>query len=188
LVLFVWFVHPFLAINRPVKADTLVIEGWVPDYVVAEAADEFRSGGYRKIFVSGLVFDKNDRHFPDKSDAVIVTRFLLANGIVPTVVEDCAVSAPSFNRTSHMARAVREKMKSTNYVPRGVNVVTLGPHARQTLIAYKRMLGSVTPVGVLSYPKNDYNPNRWWASAAGIKKTTKDFAGWFKEVAFGLRS
>ena len=188
LVLFVLFVHPFLAIDRPVKADTLVIEGWVPEYIVAKAAHEFQSGTYRKIFISGLIFEKNDPHFADKSDAVIITRFLQANGIGAATIEDCAVAVPAFNRTSHMARGVRDKMKALNYAPNGVNVVTLGPHARQTLVAYERMLGPLSPVGVISYPKNDYDPSRWWASTAGIKKTTKDFAGWLKEVLFGLRS
>jgi hypothetical protein len=72
--------------------------------------------------------------------------------------------------------------------PRGVNIVTLGPHARQSLLAYSRMVGPDIPVGVISVPKDDYDPDRWWAYAAGIKKTTKDFAGWLKEVLFGLRS
>lgn len=50
------------------------------------------------------------------------------------------------------------------------------------------MIDPQIPVGVISIPKNDYDPSRWWASSAGIKKTTKDFAGWVKELIFGLRS
>jgi hypothetical protein len=188
LVLFVIFVHPFLAINRPVTADTLIVEGWLPDYAVAQAAAEFQTGHYRKIFVSGIYFEKNEPRFAEGSDTAFIVHTLLAHGVSATAVEACPVASPSFNRTSHMAREVRDKMKSLNYTPQGANVVTLGPHARQTLLAYERLLGKLTPVGVISYPKNDYVPTRWWASSAGIAKTTKDFAGWLKEVFLGLRS
>lgn len=188
LFLFVWFVHPFLAINRPVKADTLVIEGWMPEYVAAEAAKEMHSGRYRRIFISGLFFEKTDPRFKNGSDSAIVASWLLMRGVPKDLIEACPAEYPSFNRTSHMARAVRERMQALKYHPEGVNVITLGPHARQTLVAYNRMLGRTTAVGIISYPKNDYNPARWWASSAGIAKTTKDFAGWLKEQLLGLRS
>jgi hypothetical protein len=188
LLLFVLFVHPFLAINRKVQADTLVVEGWLPDYAAAFAAKEFQSGHYSRIFVSGLYLEKDDPHFTDGSDSAVIVRTLRANGVDAALIEACPIESPSFNRTSAMARAVSERMKTSNYVPHGVNVVTLGPHARQTLVAYERMLGARTPVGVISYPKDDYDPTRWWASVAGIQKTTKDFVGWLKEILVGLRS
>ena len=50
------------------------------------------------------------------------------------------------------------------------------------------MIPAPIPVGVLSVPKDDYVASRWWASAAGLKKVTKDFAGWAKEKLFGARS
>ncbi|MFT3868842.1 MAG: hypothetical protein QM715_10320 [Nibricoccus sp.] len=188
LALFIWFVHPFLAISRPVAADTLVVEGWVPEYVAAEAAKEMLSGRYRMVFISGLFFERTDPRFSQGSDSAIVTAWLLKRGVPKTQIEACPTECPSFNRTSHMARAVRDRMLSLKYAPKGVNVITLGPHARQSLLAYDRMLGQTTAVGVISYPKNDYKPERWWASSAGIAKTTKDFAGWLKEQLVGLRS
>jgi len=188
LLLFLLFVHPFLAINRRVPADTLIVEGWLPDYAAVSAAKEFQSGHYRKIFVSGIVLGKDDPHFTDGSDSALIVRTLQAQGIDPAMIEACPVSSPIFNRTSLMARGVSDRMKASNYTPHGANVVTLGPHARQTLLAYERMLGARTAVGVISYPKDDYNPARWWTSMAGIKKTTKDFAGWLKELLVGRRS
>src|SRR5262245_58575880 len=47
-------VNDFLAVNRPVEADILVVEGWV--YVhpaIAEAAEEFRKGQYRLLITVG---------------------------------------------------------------------------------------------------------------------------------------
>ena len=183
LVLFVLFAHPFLAINTPVQADTMVVEGWVPPYVLDAAAAEFARGGYSRVFVSGL--ESSDG---PETDAVQSARHLVAAGVDPAKVVAAPAAATGFNRTAHMARAIRDRMRAIGVHPAGVNVVTLGPHARQSQLAYQRLLGADTPVGVISIPKDDYDPARWWASRAGIRKTTKDFAGWLKELLFGLRS
>ena len=47
-------VHPFLATNSRVAADVLVVEGWVPAYVLDAAVRESRSSSYSHILVSGL--------------------------------------------------------------------------------------------------------------------------------------
>ena len=182
-VAFLLFVHPFLAINVPVKADILVIEGWVPDYVLDRAASEIVRGKYDYVFVSGMQSDD-----AEPSDSVQVVRYLVAAGIDPARIVAAPTESTIWNKTSHMARAVRDRMVALAVKPRGINVITLGPHARQSLLAYSRMVGPDIPVGVISIPKDDYDPDRWWAYAAGIRKTTKDFAGWAKEVLFGLRS
>jgi hypothetical protein len=177
LYAFALFVHPFLALNEPVDADTLVVEGWVPDYVRDGAIREIQRGAYAHVFAAGMG--------PDARDAV---RYIARVGVDRSILIDSTAPATIWNRTSHMARAVRDRMHSLGIKPKGVNVLTLGPHGRQSRLAYQRMLGPETPVGVITIPKNDYDPARWWASAAGIKKTTKDFAGWLKEVLVGLRS
>ncbi len=182
-VMFALFAHPFLAITEPVRADTLVIEGWVPPYVVDGAAREFGRGNYDLIFVSGMA--SGGGLPPDTADAM---RILAASGIDPAKIVAAPAPLTGWNRTSSMARAVRDRMFAQPARPRGVNVVTLGPHARQTRLAYSRMMGPEIPVGVISIPKDDYNADRWWASSAGIRKTTKDFAGWLRELALGLRS
>lgn len=182
-VLFAMFVHPFLAFSAPVQADTLVVEGWVPPYVLDRAAAEIARGKYARVFVSGL---QSDDEMP--TDAAQVEQHLVARGADPAMIFAAPAASTGWNKTSHMARAVRDRMFAMPVKPRAVNVITLGPHARQSLLAYSRMLGPEIPVGVISVPKDDYDPDRWWAYAAGIRKTTKDFAGWLKEVLFGLRS
>ena len=173
--------HPFLAINRPVDADVMVVEGWVPKYVVSAAAENFKSGSYTDLFLSGL-------EDPDGSDAARSATQLVALGIDPSRIHACPAPPTNSNRTGQMAAAVRDCILAQPHSPKGINVVTLGPHGRQTLLAYTRMLGSAGPVGVITVPKDDYDPNRWWASKAGLKKTLKDFAGWGKELILGRRS
>lgn len=188
VIAFILFAHPFLALNRPVEADIMIVEGWVPDYVLLSAAREFKAERYTRIFISGLEYEPGDSNLAEGSDAARSGRRLVALGLDSAIIEACPAPPTSFNRTATMARAVRDRIKTLGLQPRGVNVVTLGPHGRQSLLAYQRMLGKDIPVGIITIPKNDYDPARWWASCAGIYKTTKDFAGWLKEFVLGQRS
>lgn len=181
-------VHPFLAFSRPVPADILVVEGWVPDYVLAAAVQEFKHGRYARVFVSGLDYPAGPADSGARSYATEASAQLAAGGIEGSVIVACPGSGTDWNRTSTSARIVRERMHALSVKPKGINVVTMGPHARQTLLAYRRLMAPTIPVGVISFPKDDYDPARWWASRAGIKKVTKDFAGWVRELLFGLRS
>ena len=46
-------IHQFLAKNAPIAADTLVVEGWLPDYAIAAAIHKFRHGNYRQLVTIG---------------------------------------------------------------------------------------------------------------------------------------
>jgi hypothetical protein len=181
-LVFLLFVHQFLAVNAPVAADVLVVEGWVPKYVADRAVSEFARGGYRHVFVSGLIGEGGG------SDAAAMAGYLASRAVDPARLVAAPAPDTGWNRTSHMARAVRQRIDALGITPTAVNVITLGPHGRQSRLAYSRAFGPSVPVGVMTVPKDDYDPRWWWLSVAGIKKTTKDFAGWARELVFGLRS
>ena len=44
---------PFLALNDPISHGLLVVEGWLPDYGLEIAAEEFKRDHYQKIYVTG---------------------------------------------------------------------------------------------------------------------------------------
>lgn len=183
LMAFVRFAHPFLAIDAPVAADTLVIEGWLPEYAMERTVAEVRRGNYQRIIIPGMVPD-GDRA-PDQAS---ISGRLEAAGVSPDRIIVVLIPPTRWNRTSSMARAVRNRLAELDVIPKGVNIITLGPHARQSHLAYSRMLGPGIPTGVINFPKSDYDPERWWASPVGIQKTTTHFAGWLRELALGLRS
>jgi hypothetical protein len=45
--------HPFLAMNVPVDAQILVVEGWLPNYALKAAAAEFNKGNYSVLVTTG---------------------------------------------------------------------------------------------------------------------------------------
>jgi hypothetical protein len=45
--------YPFLAVNRPIIADALVVEGWVTDADLQAAIREFKAHPYQKLITTG---------------------------------------------------------------------------------------------------------------------------------------
>ena len=150
---------------------------------MAQTVAEIRRSGYERVIVPGMAPD-DDR----PANPIWIKSYLEASGIPPERIDVVIVPATRWNRTSSTARAVRDRLAELHVVPRGVNIVSLGPHARQSLLAYSRMLGPSVPTGIINLPKAEYDPTRWWASIAGVQKTMVHLAGWIREVAFGLRS
>jgi len=51
-------IYSFLACNRIVDPDILIVEGWVPEESIDRAKAEFVASGYRFIITTGFPFDK----------------------------------------------------------------------------------------------------------------------------------
>lgn len=58
LIFFIQTIHDVLAINEPVRANVLVVEGWAwYSAVMQEAAEEFYRGAYDLVIVVGTFSD-----------------------------------------------------------------------------------------------------------------------------------
>jgi hypothetical protein len=187
LISFILFAHPFLAVTQRVDADVLVVEGWIPDYMLPPATSEFLQGKYSLLFVSGLQNDPTESttSVPDAQRAAARLETL---GVPPAALVPCPAPFANWLRTSKTAHAVRDKIVELGLKPKGINVVTAGPHARETWVAYQHAFGPGMPVGIISIPKTNYPADRWWLSRQGLIWVPKDFIAWLKEVLFGLRS
>ena len=45
--------EPFLAETHRVNSDMLVVEGWIHEYAIRAAVEEFRRGSYQRVFTTG---------------------------------------------------------------------------------------------------------------------------------------
>ena len=188
LIAFILLAHPFLAVTKRVDADILVVEGWIPDYMLPPASQEFRGGKYSLFFVSGLLNDPAAKKKPMVPEPVRTAARLAELGVPPDAIVTSPAPFARWRRTAKMADAVREKIAALGLKPRGINIITAGPHARETWVAYQHAFGAEMPIGIISIPKNNYPADRWWLSRQGLIWVPKDFLAWLKEVIFGLRS
>ncbi len=188
ITLGLYSLYDFLAVpTHRVKAEVLVVEGWIYDYCFDAAVQEYSKGNYTCIATSGLMVDRTANRGDDVSYAHAATRELVARGVPPGKIITCPAPPTKWNRTSSSAQAVREKLRHEGITLTGVNVVTVGSHARQTWLAYRRIMGPDTQAGIITVPKQGVDTAHWWKSAHGTKMVLKNLAGWLKECLVGYR-
>jgi hypothetical protein len=168
-------VHPFLAPSRPVKAEDLVVEGWIPEYGLQQCVDEFKSHPYRKIFttggpVNGVV---SPAAVEDTYASVAASRFRKL-GLEWPVVQMVPTQAMERDRTYSSAVALRKWLNERGISPHSINIVTLGVHARRTRLLYEKAFGGHVTVGVIAVENREYNPDRWWRYSEGVREVISE--------------
>jgi len=160
----------FLSVTRPVAADIMVVEGWLPDYAMCDALAEFRTAGYRCILTSGgPIGDHNMWSAKYKTFAEFAAANLAAMGLETNHLVCLPAGQVNRDRTFTSALAIRAWMQ-TNSAVKSLNVYTLGAHARRTRLMFQKALGDNVRVGVFSHPDSDYDPQHWWATSDGFTK------------------
>jgi hypothetical protein len=184
---FVLTIHDFLAISRPVNGDILVVEGWIwRSSAVKEAAEEFNRGHYKWLVTVGESLEDNVGAFAQRDPAVLAAKRLREYG----VDEDLIVVLPGPNvprhRTYASALILKEWLAGSKIETTGVNVFTLGAHARKSLVLFQRVLGAETRVGVIAGRDDSYNAQWWWLSPTGIYVVMRKTLGYLYAVCWPL--
>lgn len=171
-------IHAFLALDKPVDAEVLIVEGWLFDYMLDAAAQEIKKGKYRMVVTTGfeLELEKYSKHYGSKSTAEYCKTRLSYRGIDSSIIY--AVPAPPVknDHTFQSAAAIKSWLNQRKI--ESVNVFTGGPHGRKSLILFQKALGKDIKVGVISCKIKDYDSIYWWTSLRGAKATIRYIAGY----------
>jgi hypothetical protein len=176
--------HGFLSVQRPVDANVLIVEGWLSDDALAVGLREFHRGAYDVIAASGGPLPKGYLVTGYATYAELAGATLKLQGLPADKLLVASTEKTYRNRTYVSARGVRDALRQRPLEIRGVNVISEGPHARRTWLAYRKVFGKGTPVGIINVPPQDYDPDRWWASSAGLKVTFSEALAWLYESAW----
>jgi len=162
-------VHSFLAVNSPIKADVLVVEGWIPDYAIEQAMVEFKRGGYKKLITTGVPVEIGSYLAQYKNSAEISAATLRTLGFEQDKI--VVVPAPNVirNRTYASAVALRQWLASSDSKIKSVNLYTFDVHTRRSWLIFKEALAPEIQVGVIAVKSYNYNPNQWWISSEGVR-------------------
>jgi len=182
---FVLTINDFLAINRRVEANILVVEGWVSGTsAIGEASEEFKRGQYQLLITVGGPTDRGNGN-PDQTNlAMLAASQLQELGVDKRFIVVLAVPEVSRHRTYASAVALRNWLNDSGTKTTGVNVFTIGPHARKSLVLFSRALGPGIAVGVIAGTDDDYDPDRWWMSARGIYVIFRKLLGYLYAVTW----
>lgn len=182
LVPLVWFVlavDDFLAITAPVDANVLVVEGWIwESAAMKEAAEEFNRGRYDVVVTVGILPRWREGEPLGEDAAARAADQLRKLGVNSQSIQVLAVPNIDRHRTYASALAVKHWLTGSKIDPVGINVFTLGAHARKSLVLFKRAFGDNTPVGVIAGIEDSYDPKRWWLSVKGIYTVLRKTIGY----------
>lgn len=162
-------IQPFLAVNAPIKADILVVEGWLPDYAIKKAVTEFKTDSYRQIVTTGIPLDRGYYLTKYKSFAELAAATLMALGLEKQQI--VAIPAPDLfqNRTYASAVALRDWLSLSNSKVKSINLFTFDVHACRNWLIFEQVLAPNIQVGVIAAQSLEYDSKSWWSSSEGIR-------------------
>jgi uncharacterized SAM-binding protein YcdF (DUF218 family) len=176
--LFVLRVHSFLAVNHPIHADALVIEGWISDRAFEKVVSELGRGHYSHTYTTGGPVDWVSAPRFGGTYAGYCAERLERAGIPAESVTAVPSTDSDWQRTYRSAAALREFFGRQVCPPVSLNVITVGPHARRTRLLYQRALGNSIKVGIISLRRDDYDPDHWWRTSTGLREVIGETAAY----------
>jgi hypothetical protein len=166
----------FLAITEPARgvdgrgARLLIVEGWLTDAELDQAAATFRRGRYERIVTSGGPIEVwMGMPAPWQTFAERGERYLATHGLADAGVTAIAAPASMQERTYVSAVAVRDWAAGSHLRVDAVDVYTAGVHARRTRAMFRAAFGPQVEVGVIAARPSGFDARRWWTSSAGTK-------------------
>jgi hypothetical protein len=171
-------VYGYLAQTAPVGRGLLVVEGWVPADVVAEAVDRFRRGGYERLVAAGGPIE--DEVCPPGYATYAERAASLARGLGVRDEELAVVPAPASaqDRTFRSAVSVRQWSEASGQAVAALDVYSYGPHARRTRWLYQRAFGDAVAVGVIAGVARSFDPEAWWRTSEGGRTVVGELLAW----------
>jgi uncharacterized SAM-binding protein YcdF (DUF218 family) len=180
--------YPFFAVQQPIiAADTLVVEGWINDENLVDAAAEFRSRpSYQRLIITGGALSKGYYLSQYKTFAELGKATLVTMGMPATTI--IAVPSPQVkrDRTYTSAISFRNWLDQNPGQVSSANLISTGAHARRSWKLFQKALGNRVSIGVIAAPERDFNVDRWWTSSEGFKRILFEMVGYFYIKLFGI--
>ena len=180
---FVWAtLYPFLARQAPVAAETLVVEGWVSDELLVQAAGWAESNGVKKIVATGGPIEIGSFLAEWKTYAEMTRARMEALGL-GTKFELAAVPAEKVRRgrTRESARA----LKAAGAAAGAFNVASEGPHARRSWRAFRDEFAGQAEVGSVALTPTEYDGTDWWRCSEGVRSVISEAVAYGYDVLPG---
>ncbi|NTV45676.1 MAG: DUF218 domain-containing protein [Chlorobiales bacterium] len=161
-------IYPFLAVNDPVYGGALVVEGWMPDYGFEQAVTELKRHHYSKLYVTGGTIAQGRFLSEYGTFAELGLTIITRMGVSADSVEAVPSSKVDKDRTYASAIALKNRLQAHNAAS-NIHVISLGVHSRRTRLLFEKAFGDSVNVGITAIEDQDYEPDRWWTTSAGVR-------------------
>jgi len=143
-------IHPFLAIDSPVNSEILVVEGWLPDYALEQAMNEFNDNNYSLLITTGGPLLKGYHLSEYKTEAKLAAMTLIELGFDEEKI--VGVPGPDVikDRTYASAKALKKWLIDSELSIKSLNLFSLGAHSRRSWVLFQKAIGDSIAVGIIS--------------------------------------
>ncbi len=181
-------IHPFLSVTSPIKADILVVEGWLPDYALKQALTEYENGSYNKVVTTGGPLPTGYYLAEYKTFAELAAATLKALGLKKEKL--VAVPAPEVIKDRTYASAVifRQWLSNSNLNVQSINLYTFDVHTRRSWLIFKKVLAPTIKTGAIAAKTRDYQPDKWWVSSEGVRSVISEVIAYIYARFVNLRA
>jgi hypothetical protein len=176
-LLFLRKLYAFLAVNAPIQADLLVVDGWLPDYALERVYTLFQTGSYRQIVTVGTPINRGHYLIEYKTYADVAAATLITLGVPATQIVSVPVPVAARYRT-HCTAAALSQWLTAEPRTQSIDLCTLGAHARRSHLLFRRNLAPRVTVGIISLEPLEYDSSQWWQCSAGARVVIAELIGY----------
>ena len=168
-------VYPFLAVTHRANTDVLIVEGWIHEYAIRAAINEFEAGHYERVLTTGGPIAGMGGYTNDyNTSASLAAGRLKAAGLGPNFIQKVPSRVFERDRTYSAAIALRDWLRDNHVSVHAINIVTEDVHARRSWLLFQKALGPGVKVGVIAVPNPDYDAGEWWWYSEAVKEVISE--------------
>lgn len=161
------------------KTDILVLEGFISDYVLQGAINEFRQNNYELLITTGTPLEYGDLLAPYRNTAIVAGKSLLRLGFDSTKLVMIGTDEIRNDRTYNSAIRLKFWLKSNRPDTKAINLMTMSVHGGRSRLLFQAALGDSIKTGIISMPNFYYGRHSWWKSSKGFRETMNEAIGYF---------
>lgn len=167
----------FLAVNQPIGAEYLVIEGWLGKNELNQANRVFDEQNYQYAIVTGGPIT-DDFNTGPATYAERATTYLLSIGFPQDKLFEVPTPYSAQERTFFSAVMVRDWFTEQRLDIRSLDVFSGDVHSRRSRNLYQLAFGNQVNIGIYASKPNEFDLSRWWQSSDAAKAVASELIGW----------
>jgi len=166
----------FLAQDKPINGQYLVVEGWLAEPALLTAIAQFKQGDYRLLIATG---GPDNRHVNPvyATYAEQASAFLSEHGIENKQLITIPTPASAQDRTYLSAVLVREWFKENKLDHANIDLYSGDVHARRSYSLYRMAFADKANIGIIAAEPNNFSLQHWWRTSEGAKSVLAETAG-----------
>ena len=173
-------IYPFLSTTNTVTTDVLVVEGWLPDFALKQAVEEYNSGKYKTLIITGMPIMKGSFLTKFKTYAEVSALTMKKFGVdAKEIIKTPTPLSVLRDRTYASAIEVKNYITATNSPITSFNIFSMACHARRSRMLFEEAFPDYFNIGIIASKDITYNSEQWWTSSKGVRTLISEVVSYF---------